>query len=807
MASSPLITPHLARRLTARAHYALASVLEGSNRQGISSQALLFALSGTPGSLAQHALLAHRIRVPKRAAASAQNPDELKGVLKKAAHAALKHHQQFIGTEHLLYGVIDKARDISLTPTQRKKVKRYLEELFESTSSFGDFGTNGSAKKTLRARASKAAQQPSRNTSGIRINVKQPSATPTLDRFCDNLSEQAARGRLDPLVGRDAELDRLTRILTRRTKNNPLLVGEPGVGKSALVSGLAQRIEAGNIPSSLAYKRIYALNLNTLIAGTTFRGEFEERMRDLAEEASRDDVLLFIDEIHTLVGAGAAQGSLDAANILKPALVTGRFQCIGATTFEEFKKSIEKDGALDRRFQKLIVREETPQESKATLLRLLPLYERHHHVRISDDIASLCVDLAVRYLPQRTLPDKALDILDEACSKTVAEAATNVDTQRIHRLQQQIGDIIREKTAATRSEHYAKASRLKQEQELLEAELVEEEMPELGAPPQVTQQQVRHVVAEIASIPLASVRGGGSHDSLSQRLAEAVVGQDQAVSLLAQAVGRAATDVRDENRPVGSFLFVGPSGVGKTLAAKTLAQLLRGDSASFIKLDMSEFSESHTVSRLIGAPAGYVGYEDAGFLTDRIRRNPASIVLFDEIEKAHPRIFNILLQILEDGVLTDAQGRSANFKHAIIILTSNASTGEAGGQLGFSAGTKGNSEELRKELARHFRPEILNRIDEVIAFEALTKEHLRAIANQQLNALVRRLEQTIQVTISPRVAPYLAEQATSSPQGARAIRTLITAAIENPLSSALTHGAPTRARIAATKNGISVSCS
>ena len=814
----PFLTNQLTKRLTRRARHALeysARAPKRASNTPITASDLLRAIAAETGSLGASALSAHGISLPKRRAngtmsTRTETSDDVKMAMKKAAHIALKHNQHFIGTEHLLYGILDKAESLpGITPSQRAKIKRYLEELLESTTSFSHLyqGQRGKRHTARLFGNASSHEHMGDRLSRVRLKINEPSATPTLERFCDNLTDKAAKGALDPLVGRDAELSRMIRVLTRRTKNNPLLVGEPGVGKTALVIGLASRIHEGTVPASLAHKRLFSLNLNALIAGTTFRGEFEERMRDLAHEASHHDVLLFIDEIHTLVGAGAAQGSLDAANILKPALVTGAFQCIGATTFDEYKKSIEKDGALERRFQKIIVQEESPEVSKETLRRLAPLYEKHHGVTIEPAIVSLAVDMAVRYLPQRTLPDKALDILDETASKVGADSVGDGSARQMRQLEQDIARVVREKASATRSEHYAKASRLQHEQEELELTLRQHMTFVAAATPRVTEEALREVVAEMAGIPLSSLRASTFASTLAQSLRSAVIGQEKAVTKVVSALERASAMVRDESRPVGSFLFVGPSGVGKTHLAKTLASSLMGTS-SFIKLDMSEFSEGHTIARLIGAPAGYVGYEEAGFLTDRVRRNPSSVVLFDEIEKAHPRVLNILLQILEDGTLTDAQGRSASFRHAIVILTSNIGTSnEKRGSLGFTEGSASNDARLREMLVERLRPEVVNRIDEIVSFEELNKETLTSIARLQLDALAARLAPRISFSTTKGVASWLATHASSKDQGARALRALITEHIENPLAAHLTQEDSTAVKVRADKNGITLSYS
>jgi len=716
--------------------------------------------------------------------------------LVKALHTAFKYKQKFIGTEHLLYGILTTATPASISKKNRETLIQDLEEMFESNSALGTAKLVNIIEKTLQIVHSEhrtRKQYPNKTS----IRTVRTTKFPTLNRFCENITRLAETNSIDPLIGRNQELDRMVRILIRRTKNNPLLIGEPGVGKTTLVQGLALRIHEGLVPPPLLNKHIYALSLNNLVAGTTFRGEFEERMHELVKEASHNDILLFIDEIHTLIGAGSAQGSLDAANILKPALVNGAFQCIGATTLEEFRHSIEKDGALERRFQKVVIHEECSEKSIQTLEQLAPLYEKHHDVTIDKDIIALCVELSQRYLPHRALPDKAIDILDEAASKANSVITNKEFIQSLNALERKLQGITTDKRSAVENERYTKAATLKKEEDTMRKKIKEMQDASKKQKNTVQKDDVYAVVAEIASVPLESIHSP-SPETMVTQLKKDIIGQDEAITSVVQALKRGYSGVRDVSRPVGSFLFCGESGVGKSHVAKKIASLHSNNKDALIQIDMSEFSESHTISRLIGAPAGYVGYEDAGFLTERIRKNPTAVVLFDEIEKAHPSVLNILLQILEEGALTDNKGKKSFFSNAIIVLTTNKGDINTTSSIGFTA-TQDTRGYLRSLLSHHIRPEILNRIDTIIPFNSLTTKNLQDIAERELALLNERL--SISLSYTKPVATYIAKKAHKAEKGARGIRATIQEQIENEIADRIEKSKNIHALHVSTKRG------
>jgi ATP-dependent Clp protease ATP-binding subunit ClpC len=627
------------------------------------------------------------------------------------------------------------------------------------------------------------------------------SRTPVLDQLTRDLTQLARDGELDPVMGRAEEIARVVRILSRRTKNNPALIGEPGVGKTAIVEGLAQRIVSEDIPEVLKGKRVLALDVGGLVAGTRFRGDFEERMRQMIEELQREEknIILFIDELHSIVGAGGAEGAVNASSMLKPALARGELQVVGATTLDEYRKHVEKDPALERRFQPVLVSEPTVDESVAILFGLRDRYEAHHRVKISDEAIIAAAQLGDRYITDRYLPDKAIDLLDEAAAEV--RLRSTVPPVDVKRIEEEIAALEREKEDAVRAEDYEKASSLKQREAQLRAELDQQQEGWAGQrennAPEVTREDIARILEEWTGVPATNIVQEEAERLLNLEavLHERVVGQEQAVEAVAEAIRRARAGIKDPKRPVGSFIFLGPTGVGKTELARTLAEYLFGEEDAMIRIDMSEFQERHTVSRLVGAPPGYVGYDEAGQLTEQVRRRPYSVVLFDEIEKAHPDVFNMMLQILDDGRLTDAQGRTVNFENTVIIMTSNVGSQHlvSDRQFGFTAKDgvdfRETERRAREALERSFRPEFLNRIDEIIVFQPLTKEDVLEIVDIMLGRLNKHLEsQKVSVEVTQAAKEFLAEEGYDPKFGARPLARAIRRHIENPLSSRIIGG-------------------
>ena len=637
----------------------------------------------------------------------------------------------------------------------------------------------------------------------LQTGSEKNAATPTLDQYSRDLTALAAEGKLDPVIGREREITRLIQILSRRTKNNPCLVGEPGVGKTAIAEGLAQRIVADLVPDTVKNKRVVVLDLSAMVAGSKYRGEFEERIRNVLSEVKENrGILLFIDELHTIIGAGGAEGALDASNILKPSLSRGEIQLIGATTLEEYRKYIEKDTALERRFQPIKVEEPTEEETLEILKGLRPYYERHHKVEIQDEALEAAVKMSVRYINDRFLPDKAIDIIDEAASKVQLGGYRKMP--ELEQFELELKSLSREKEEAVKTADLlrAKAAHKRQEEveQQIEKLLRKEKRRAKKIRAAVTEAAVAEIVSDWTKIPVQRLTGGETKRlaNLEKELHKRVIGQDEAVKAVAQAVKRGRVGLKDPNRPIGSFLFLGPTGVGKTELSKALAETVFGSEQAMIRVDMSEYMEKHSVSKMIGSPPGYVGYEEGGQLSEKVRRNPYSVILFDEIEKAHPDVFNILLQVLDDGHITDAQGRKIDFKQTIIIMTSNAGAQAIiePKRLGFISGTdeKRDYERMRagvmEEVRRLFKPEFLNRIDEIMVFHTLNKEHIKKIVNILLATLEKRCKEQMEITlkVTNSAKEHLAESGFDSKYGARPLRRAIQNQIEDALANEILEG-------------------
>ncbi len=691
------------------------------------------------------------------------------------------------GTEHLLLAMLRETDCVGTRLLYTMGVN--IQKLYASVLGAMGYDNESIQEEFQAARAMQQSQK--------------GSATPALDQYSRDLTQMAAEGRLDPVVGRDREITRLIQILSRRTKNNPCLVGEPGVGKTAIAEGLAQRIIAGTVPDTIRDKRLVVLDLSGMVAGTKYRGEFEERIRKVVDEVRENQgILLFIDELHTIIGAGGAEGALDASNILKPSLSRGELQIIGATTLEEYRKYIEKDAALERRFQPITVEEPSEEEAYEILKGLRPYYERHHKVEILDEALEAAVKMSVRYINDRFLPDKAIDLIDEAASKVQLsgyQASTGSEE-----LSREIQEILQEKESAIKSGNLALAKEYQQKQKEAEAKLeqlhAKEEKKSRRRSGKVDEKAVASIVSDWTKIPVQRLTEGETRRlaQLEKELHKRVIGQEEAVHAVSQAVKRGRVGLKDPNRPIGSFLFLGPTGVGKTELSKALAQAVFGSEQAMIRVDMSEYMEKHSVSKLIGSPPGYVGYDEGGQLSEKVRRNPYSVILFDEIEKAHPDVFNILLQVLDDGHITDAHGRKVDFKQTIIIMTSNAGAQAIvePKQLGFIS-TKDEKKDYEKmksgvmeEVRRLFKPEFLNRIDEIMVFHTLNKEEIRKIVTLLLKSLEERcMEQMdIRLNVTNSAVDYLAEAGFDAKYGARPLRRAIQSKIEDRLANELLEG-------------------
>ena len=704
-----------------------------------------------------------------------------KRVLELSWDEARQLGHNYIGTEHLLLGLIREGEGVAARVLENlgvdlNKVRSNVVKML------------GDSKPTAAAGAGSSSSSSSQAS-----KVK----TPSLDEFGTDLTLAASELRLDPVVGREKEIERVIQILARRTKNNPVLLGEPGVGKTAVAEGLAIRIVNSEVPDILENKKIIQLDMGLLIAGTKYRGEFEERLKKIMDEIRQaGNVILVIDEMHTLIGAGAAEGAIDAANILKPALSRGEIQVIGATTSDEYRKYIEKDSALERRFQPVIIEEPSIDETIEIIRGLKPKYEDHHNLIISDDAIIAATKLSSKYINDRFLPDKAIDVIDEASSKVRLKVCTLSPEGK--ELEKELKDIIREKEDAIRNQEFERASALRDDEANMKdriREVSEEWRRQNDAnKPTVTEEDVAEVVATMTGVPVTKLTEGESERllRLEETLHNRVIGQSDAVTAIAKAIRRARVGLKSPNRPIGSFIFSGPTGVGKTELAKALAEAIFGSEDNMIRVDMSEFMEKHSTAKLIGSPPGYVGYDDGGHLAELVRKKPYSVILFDEIEKAHPDVFNIMLQILDDGRLTDAKGRHINFKNTVIIMTSNvgASMISTAGKLGFSTAETAKQdkyerlkETVNEELKKAFRPEFLNRIDDIIVFSHLSKEEIRQIVDLMMKDLFKRLsERDLSIEVTDEVKDYLAKDGYNEAYGARPLRRLIQKKIEDQLA-------------------------
>lgn len=779
--------------------------------------------------------------------------DRVKKVLQYSREESSRLGHDYIGTEHLLLGLVKEGQGVAIAVLsnlgiQLDALKKSIEDAVQSTSGamvLSEVPYTPMAKQVIEMAVQEAREMGNnyvgtehlllaltKNKNGIAAQIlsvfgtdyksvkeevmsilsggRNASSTqseqdkgnlPFVEHYGRDLTKLAAEGKLDPIVGRDKEIERMSQILSRRKKNNPVLIGEPGVGKTAIVEGLAQRISEGNVPQNLVGKRVISLDMGSLVAGTKYRGQFEERVKSILNELAKTrEIIIFIDEIHTIVGAGSAEGTLDASNMFKPALSRGELQCIGATTLDEFRKYIEKDGALERRFQQIIVDPPTVPDAIEILLGLRNRYEEHHNVKISDGAIKASVKLSDRYMSNRHLPDKALDLIDETSSRVHLKKITLPD--HIKKMDVEIREIEGKKNASIEEQDYETAAKLRDQERTLKDNLEREKADwkekAFKEVVEVTEEDVTFVTSSMTGIPLFRLATTESDRLLNMEneLRKKIVGQDTAISAISKAIRRTRAGLKDPQRPIGSFIFLGPTGVGKTELARTLAEYLFEDPNGLIRIDMSEYMEKFNVSRLVGAPPGYVGYEEGGQLTERVRRKPYSIVLLDEIEKAHPDVFNMLLQILDSGHLTDSLGRKVDFKNTILIMTSNLGTREIGSgkSLGFQSKDiqddySAMEKKVMTELRKTFNPEFLNRIDDVIVFNSLSQDSILVIIDILLEDLKKRLvEKEMDIRISQKAKEFIAKEGYNPSYGARPLRRAIQKLIENPLSEELLQG-------------------
>ena len=784
---------------TQKANDALNSAISAAESLGhtyVGSEHILLGLLAESGGMAHTALSARKVTYGEveqiiRSGIGIGSPTVLspndftpraKNIIDTAILQGKGMGHSYIGTEHILMGIIREGTGAATEILGQLGVQPQdlLNDLTQA------LGSSGSSKP---------------NSKG---DSKEKSDTPTISKYGRDLTVLATQGRIDPVIGRQQEIERVIQILSRRTKNNPCLIGEPGVGKTAIAEGLALKIATGEVPELLRNKRIISLDLTGMVAGTKYRGDFEERIRNAIEEVQKaGDVILFIDEVHTLIGAGSAEGAVDAANILKPSLARGEIQVIGATTLEEYRKHIEKDAALERRFQPVTVGEPTEEEAIGILRGLRDKYEAHHKIKITDSAIIAAVKMSSRYIGDRYLPDKAIDLVDEAASRVRLRAFTAPPDLKA--LEDKLKSLGEEMESAVNSQDFERAAEIRDEKNKIAKELENERQlwkeKNNRSTGEVGEQEIAAIVSQWTGIPVVQLTQEESQRLLhmEEQLHKRIVGQDEAVSAVARAIRRGRAGLKDPKRPTGSFIFLGPTGVGKTELCKTLAESMFGDENAMIRLDMSEYMEKHTVSRLVGSPPGYVGYDEGGQLTEKVRRKPYSVVLFDEIEKAHPDVFNMLLQILEDGILTDSQGRRVDFKNCVIIMTSNAGAkmiAQSGAKtLGFSAdsGETASEKKIREavmgELKNVFRPEFLNRVDDIIVFRQLTKENIDEIAKRMLNSLSKRVrELDFEMEFTDEAVAEIGKAGFDPVYGARPLRRAIQQQIEDKLSEEMLEG-------------------
>ena len=775
-------------RFTERAQKVLALAQEEASRlhhPGVGTEHILLGLVREGDGIAAKALLSlgvsaekvqtevEKIIGPGQGQTSAMTyTPRAKKVIELSIDEARKLNHNYVGTEHILLGLIREGEGVAA---------RVLGNLGVSL--------NKARQQVLQLLGGDAAE--------VGPDKESAAGTPTLDGLARDLTQMARDGKLDPVIGRSNEIERVIQVLSRRTKNNPVLIGEPGVGKTAIAEGLAQCIIAGDIPETLRNKRVMVLDMGTVVAGTKYRGEFEDRLKKIMEEIRQaGNVILFIDELHTLIGAGGAEGAIDASNILKPALARGELQCIGATTLDEYRKHIEKDAALERRFQPITVDQPTPEQAIQILHGLRDRYEAHHRVKITDEAVDTAVRLSDRYISDRFLPDKAIDLIDEAASRV--RLRTHTAPPNLKELEQKLDKVRGEKDAAVQGQEFEKAAGLRdQEQKVrqeLESRKSEWQKTQDHHDAQVTADDIAHIVAAWTGIPVKQLAQEESERLMNMEsiLHSRVIGQEEAVTAVARAIRRARAGLKDPKRPIGSFIFLGPTGVGKTELARALAESMFGDEDAMIRIDMSEFMERHSTARLVGAPPGYVGFDEGGQLTEKVRRKPYSVVLLDEVEKAHPEVFNILLQVLDDGRLTYGKGRTVDFRNTVVIMTSNvgAEMIRKGSSLGFKPDNANQYEDMKTkvmdDLKKTFRPEFLNRVDEIIVFHSLDQAQISQIVDLMVNDLQKRLhEQEIEFTLSDEAKQFLAKEGFDPQYGARPLKRAIQRHIEDKLSEAL----------------------